>query len=143
METTRSRFGSILEWLIAAAFMTAAFALMAVAVPGLRGMRALTTIPVLATGAAAPDVTATVPPRAVSVPLLLFGDGRQIRIGDRVSDIVSRLGEDAQVGEDAVERVAGHERLTRLYNYIGTRFALVFETVDGSSDPRVVGIYKE
>ena len=143
METTRSRFGSILEWLIAAAFMVAAFALMAVAVPGLRGVRALTTTPVLATEAPAPDVTATVPPRAVSVPLLLFGDGRQIRIGDRVSDIVSRLGGDAQVGGDAVERVAGRDRLTRLYNYVGTRFALVFETVDGSSEPRVVGIYKE
>lgn len=144
METTRRRFASILEWLIAAAFIAAAVAVTAFAVPGFRAVHAV--MPVLATDApppAPPDATAAIPPRAVAVPLLLFRDGHAVRIGDRLSDIISRLGATAQVGEDELERTAGHERLTRLYDYVGTRFALVFDSVDSSSDPRVVGIYKE
>lgn len=141
METTRTRFGSILEWLIAAAFIAAIVAVTAVALPQFEAVRAVT--PVLATEGPAPEATAVVPSRAVSVPMLLFGDGRDVRIGDRLSDVMSRLGANAQVGADAVERVAGHDRLTRLYDYVGTKFALVFESVDPSSEPRVIGIYKE
>ena len=140
MEATRTRFGSILEWLIAAAFIAAIVAATAVALPQFERVRAVT--PVLATEAPAPEA-AGVPPRAVSVPMLLFGDGRGVRIGDRLSDVISSLGADAQIGEDAIERVAGHDRLTRLYDYVGTKFALVFESVDPSSEPRVIGIYKE
>jgi hypothetical protein len=99
-------------------------------------------MPVLSTAAPATDAPAAIPPRAVAVPILLFDDGRAVRVGDRLSDILSRIGADAQIGEDAVERGAGRERLTRLYEYVGTRFALVFDTAD-ASDPRVVGIYKE
>lgn len=141
MEATRTRFGSIVEWLIAAAFIAAILAVTAVAFPQFGSVRIVTAVPV--EEVPAPDGSAMVPSRAVSVPILLFGDGHAVHIGDRVSDVLSSIGTDAQVGEDAIERVAGHERLTRLYEHVGTKFALVFESVAPSSEPRVVGIYKQ
>jgi hypothetical protein len=141
METIRPRFGSILEWLIAAAFIAAGIALIAVVLPHFQRVAAATPAPV---PDPVPEVTLAVPPRAVSVPMLLFGDGRAVRIGDRLTDIVNRIGGSAQIGEDAIERAAsGRNRLTRLYEYLGTRFALVFEPMDASSEPTVIGIYKQ
>jgi hypothetical protein len=139
METIRLRLSALLEWLIAAAIIAGVVAMTAVAVPQFRAHRAVRILPVVD---ARPASTA-VPPRAVSVPMLLFVDGRAVHLGDPLSEIARRIGAGAQVGEEAVERVAGRERLTRFYEYIGTRFALVFESVDGRSDPRVIGIYKE
>ncbi|HVZ22131.1 MAG TPA: hypothetical protein VG871_13765 [Vicinamibacterales bacterium] len=139
METIRLRLSALLEWLIAAAIIAGVVATTAVAVPQFHRRRAVPVLPVVD---ARPASTA-VPPRAVSVPMLLFVDGRAVHLGDRLSDIARRVGAGAQVGEDAVDRVAGRERLTRFYEYVGTRFALVFESADGRSDPRVIGIYKE
>src|SRR5690606_30647601 len=73
------------------------------------------------------DAPAGVPPRAVSVPMLLLPDGRQIRIGDTETAIDASLGRGARVGLDAVEREGRRERVTRFYNHAGTPFVLVYE----------------
>lgn len=139
MEASRSRLGSFLEWLIAAALIAAVLGAGSVVVREIRTLRAVA--PVIAEEAAVLDPPAGVPPRTVSVPMLVLADGQELRVGARASEVLALVGQAAQVGVDAVERAAGRERLTRVYSYIGSRFALVFEPAEADDDPRVVAIY--
>ncbi len=141
MDATRSRFGPLLEWLLAAAFIVGALAAAAIAARDLQGMRAMT--PVIAHEATPPEAPAVVPPRAVAVPVLPLPDGKVVQLGDRASQIIERLGEWAQIGTDSVERVAAGERITRFYEYAGARFALVLEARVSGAEPRVVAIYRQ
>jgi hypothetical protein len=134
MEAARSRLGSLLEWLAAAAIIFALVAAGSFAFREFRSVRAVT--PVIAEEAQGIDPPAAVPSRSVSVPMLLFEDGSQVRVGDRESDVASRIGSDAQLGADAVERSDGRTRVTRIYQHLGSRFALVFES------ERVVAIFR-
>jgi hypothetical protein len=139
MDAARSRLGSFLEWLIAAAVIGAVLGAGSIAVREIRTVRALT--PVIAGEAAVPEPPAGVPPRTVSVPMLVLADGKELRVGVRASDVRALIGQTAQVGVDAIERAGGRERLTRVYSYVGSRFALVFEPSEADADPRVVAIY--
>ena len=142
MEATpvRVRLGSALEWFVAALFLVATLAVAALIVREMRVAPAAV--------AAAPEPTsyaipAAVPSRAISVPVLLLLDGKQIKVGDSVETVAATLGRSAEVGRQLVDRGALGERLTRFYEHDGTRFVLVFEPFERNGTPRVAGIYLE
>jgi hypothetical protein len=140
MEATRARFGSAIEWVLAAAFIVGGVAVASIVVRELRTVSA--SMPVIAREAQAPAVVpAGVPARAVSVPVLLLPGKKEVRVGDTFSAIAARLGRDAEVGSQTVERSRFGERLTRFYELGGTRFVLVIEAFEAKGEPRVAAIY--
>ena len=142
MEAIRARFGSVLEWLVAAAFIVVALGIGSVVWRELRTVT--TTLPVIAheaQGDAAPVPPAGVPARAVSVPVLLLPGGQSVRVGESVPAIAARLGHQAEVGSQTVERGRFGERLTRFYEHLGARFVLVFEPFEERGEPKVAAIY--
>jgi hypothetical protein len=140
MEATRVRFESFIEWAVAAAFIVALLATGSVVLREFRTVNAVT--PVIAREALpAPPVPAGVPSRAVSVPVLLLADGNAIRVGDSLAAIARRLGRQAEVGTQSVERAPNGERLTRFYEHAGMRFVLVFEPFQRDAEPRIAAIY--
>jgi hypothetical protein len=140
MEATRRRFESFVEWALAATFIAALLGIGSVVVREIRTVNAVT--PVIAREPTQmPPVPAGVPSRAVSVPLLLLEDGNQVRIGDSVAAITSRLGHQAETRAPMTDHTPTGERLTRFYDYGRTRFSLVFEAVGTSGDMRLAAIY--
>ncbi len=140
MEATpvRARLGSALEWLIAAAFLLATFAVATLIVRELRtAPRAAGPI----TAPAAVSLPAGIPTRAISVPVLLLLDGKEVRVGQSVDHVSRELGRSAEVGRQLADRGALGERLTRFYEYNRTRFVLVFEPFERNGELRVAGIY--
>ena len=143
MEAIRARFGSALEWLVAAAFIVAVLAIGSIVWRELRTVSA--ALPVIAHeaprdgGLANPP--AGVPARAVSVPVLLLPGGKSVRVGEGVAAIAARLGREAEVGKQIVERARFGERLTRFYEHLGSRFVLVFEPFEDRGEPKVAAIY--
>jgi hypothetical protein len=139
MEATpvRARLGSALEWLVAAAFLLATITVATLIV------RELRTAP---RAAAAPEtpvsaLPAAVPTKAISVPVLLLLDGKEVRVGDSVDRVARTLGRSAEVGTQLADRGALGDRLTRFYEHNGTRFCLVFEPFEREGELRVAGIY--
>src|SRR4051812_13965887 len=141
MQATRLLFAPIVEWLCAAACIAASFALVMLGFREVRVVRAVT--PVMAKEAPVPEPPPAIPSRAVAMPMLLLSDGKVVQPGDTMSEVLARLGPWAQVGADAVDRTAGVERVTRFYQYVGTRFALVFAAPRQNGEPRVMAIYRE
>jgi|SRR5688572_9729348 hypothetical protein len=140
METTRFRFGSILEWALAAALIAAVVAGGSTLFQELRTVRAV--VPVIAGEASIyPEPPAGIPSRAVSVPMLLLGNGREVQLGDRVSEVTDRLGGAVKVLSESLERDAVRERLTRFYSDVGLQFVVVFEAIELNAEPRVAAIY--
>jgi hypothetical protein len=135
----RFHLAPVFEWVVAALF------LVATVVVGSMILRQLTPTPsVRAIPAARPviaSIPAAVPPRAVSVPVLPFLDGKEIRIGETVSVVAARLGRAAESGRQEVDRGSLGERLTRFYEYAGSRFILVFEPFERNGEARVAAIY--
>lgn len=87
------------------------------------------------------SIPASIPARAVSVPVLPFLDGKDVRIGETASVVAARLGRAAESGRQEVDRGSLGERLTRFYEYAGSRFILVFEPFERNGEPRVAAIY--
>ncbi len=139
MNATRARFGSLLEWILAAACIIAILALGSLAVREFRTVAAVT--PVIAHEAALPDPPAAVPARAISVPVLLLPNGVELRVGDPAADVASRLGRQAEVAVPSIDRSPAGERVTRFYQQGGTRFVVVLEPFAGDAQVRVAGIY--
>lgn len=137
---TRVRFESFIEWAVAAAFIVAIAAAGALVVREFRTVNAVT--PIIAREVP-PDslVPAGVPSRAVSVPVLLLADGKSIRVRESLSSVAQRLGRQAEVGVQSVERAPNGERLIRFYEHAGTRFVLVFEPFEREAEPRIAAIY--
>src|SRR5687767_2704307 len=109
MGATRVRFVSIIEWVLAALIIAAALAAGSIAYREIRTVRAV--MPVIASEANLfDDAPAGIPPRAVSVPLLLLGNGQEVKIGDRASEVAARLGSAAKLISESVERSAVRER---------------------------------
>jgi hypothetical protein len=137
---TAFRFGPVVEWLVAAAFLFATIAVGSLIVRELR-----VTSPARAPQPAArPLVTtipASIPARAVSVPVLPFLDGKEVRVGETAAAVAARLGRAAESGRQEVDRGALGERLTRFYEYGGSRFIIVFEPFERNGEPRVIAIY--
>jgi hypothetical protein len=141
MEATRVRVESVLEWALAAAFMLVALAVGSLVVREVRTVSAVTSVIAREAPAAASAAPAAVPPRAVSVPVLLLPDGNSVRVGETLSDVAARLGRQAEAGAQAVERAPNGERLTRFYEHAGSRFVLVFEPFERDAEPTVAAIY--
>ena len=143
MDATRPRFTSILEWAVAVAFIAAMLVVGSIVVREFRTVSAMTSVS--ASGAPdtipAPVAPVGVPPRAISVPMLLFSDGKEVRVGETVSAIVDRLGQHAVIGKQAIERAVHGHRVTRFYDHVGTQFVLVFEPFEENAEPRVAAIY--
>jgi len=139
MDALRLRLASALEWIVAAAFLAAT---VAVASLILHDIRATT---VRAAAAPAPPAISAVPPSvplgAVSVPVLTFGDGQAIRVGDTASAVSDRLGRPADTGREEVDRGRLGQRLTRFYEYSGFRFVVVYEPFERNGAPRISAIY--
>lgn len=139
MEATRLRFGSMLEWVCAAALVAGAVLLASTFVLEIRTVRPV--VPVSAGAAPAHSTPAAVPPGAVSVPIIHLAGGREVRLGDRISDVTARLGAASRAAVESLERTASHEDITRVYEYAGTTFVLVFEALERNVEPRVAAIY--
>ena len=135
----RFRLTPVFEWVVAALFLGATVLVGSMILRELRPSPPLQVAP-----AARPVVTSTpaaVPARAVSVPVLPFLDGKEIRIGETVSVVAARLGRAAENGRQEIDRGSLGERLTRFYEYAGSRFILVFEPFERNGEARVAAIY--
>jgi hypothetical protein len=139
MDVTRVRFGSVLEWFVAGTLIVAAMILGGEVVRQTPSVRAV--MPVIADEAIPLDPPARVPARAVSLPLLLLNDGKEVRLELSAGAIAELLGPQAQIGAETVERRQGRERITRAYAYAGHTFDLVFESTGQSADLKVTAIY--
>ena len=137
MTTLRRRAGSFLHWGAAAGFLVA---VVWVGTGLVRTFREFTTDQVTAEtpALAAP---AAVPSGAVSLPVLLFGDGKGVRVGDTASQIAALLGRGVEVGRQELDDSGQGERLTRFYEYDSRQFALVFALDASPEDPRVEEIF--
>jgi hypothetical protein len=135
----RFRLAPVFEWVVAALFLVATLAVGSMILRELRPAPTIRSIP-----AARPlvaSIPAAVPARAVSVPVLPFLDGKEVRIGETVSAVAARLGRAAESGRQEVDRGSLGERLTRFYEYAGSRFILVFEPFERNGEARVAAIY--
>ena len=139
MDATRARVGSLLEWILAAVCIVAILALGSIAVGEFRSVAAVT--PVIANEAVLPMPPAAVPPRAISVPVLMLPNGVELRVGDLAAEVASRLGGRAEVAVPSVDRTPAGERVTRFYEQAGTRFVVVFEPFAGDAQVRVAALY--
>jgi hypothetical protein len=139
MDALRVRLGSVVEWLIAAAFLAATFAVGSLIFRDLQASRLRPSAPVAR--ASVTGTPAAVPAGAVSVPVLPFRDGKEIRVGDTAAAVAARLGRAAEVGRQEVDRVRLGERLTRFYEYAGFRFIVVYEPFERNGEPRIAAIY--
>jgi hypothetical protein len=137
---SRFRLTPIVEWLIAAAFLGATVAVASLVVREVRGPVQVSAAPAVARPLVA-SIPPAVPARAVSVPVLPFLDGKEVRVGETAAAVAARLGRAAESGRQEVDRGTLGERLTRFYEYSGSRFILVFEAFEQGGEPRVAAIY--
>ena len=139
MEATRFRFGAMLEWVFAAAFVAGAVLLGSAFLLEVRNVRPV--VPVSAGAAPMHSTPGAVPPGAVSVPMLHLTNGREVRLGDRISEVTALLGAASRAAVESLERTASHEDITRVYEYAGRKIVLVFEALERNVEPRVAAIY--
>lgn len=140
MKATRMRFESFIEWAVAGALIAAMLGVGSVVVREFRTVNAVT--PVIAHETVDPStVPVGVPSRAVSVPILLLPDGKEVRVGDSLAAVASRFGRQVEVGSQMVDRAPNGERQTRFYEHAGMQFILVFEPFEAGSPQRVAAIY--
>jgi hypothetical protein len=137
----RFRLTPIVEWLIAAAFLGATVAVASLVVREVRGPARVSAAPSSVARPLVASIPPAVPARAVSVPVLPFLDGKEIRVGETAATVAARLGRAAESGRQEVDRGTLGERLTRFYEYSGSRFILVFEAFEQGGEPRVAAIY--
>jgi hypothetical protein len=140
MDAVRVRFAPVLEWAVAAVFLAATVSVGTLVLGALRAPRAPRSVPSVARTAVAPT-PAAVPSGAVSVPVLPFRDGKEIRVGDTAKAVAARLGRAAESGRQEIDVGALGERLTRFYEYGGFHFIVVFEPFERNGEPRVAAIY--
>ena len=140
MQATRRQFVSFLEWVVAAAVVAALAALGSIVAREIRTVNAAT--PVIA-GENLPDAppAAGGPLRAVSVPMLLLPDGLAIRVGERLDSVKARLTNAPESRPEVAEPSPAGQRVTRFYEYGGSRFVLVFEPFEPNGEPRIAAIY--
>jgi hypothetical protein len=139
MDALRVRLSALVEWAVAAVFLTATLAVGSLIVGQLRVPRMHPSAPAARTAVVA--TPAAVPAGAVSVPVLPFSDGKEIRVGDTAATVATRLGRAAESGRQEVDRGTLGERLTRFYEYSGFRFILVYEPFERNGEQRVAAIY--
>ena len=135
MEATRMRFGSTVEWALAAIFFLLALGAGSVALREFHMVSAVMPVLPVSAHEPPPAAPAGVPSRAVSVPILLLSDGHAVRVGDSVEHAASAVGSYTISGVETIERTPQGERITRSYENRDTRFVLVLEA------SRIAAIY--
>jgi hypothetical protein len=141
MTALRLRLESALEWGVAAAFLAATLAVASMIFQDLRGPGVLRAEAPRPEAAIVPSTPAAVPAGAVSVPVLPFSDGKEIRVGDTAADVMARLGRAAETGREEADRGRLGQRVTRFYEYAGFRFIVVYEPFERNGAPRIGAIY--
>jgi hypothetical protein len=139
LHALRLRLASALEWGVAAAFLAATLAVGSLILHDLGGPALRAAAPPAATVVTA--IPAAVPAGAVSVPVLPFQDGKEIRIGATAAAVTAALGRSAESGREESDSGRLGQRLTRFYEYSGFRFIVVFEPFERNGEPRATAIY--
>ena len=132
---------SVFQWALAVVFLVAAVVVGTSVVRELRGVTGGATGSAAAAAESPPPTS--IPAGAISLPVLLFDDEKGIRVGDTAIHIAGLLGRGAEVGRYEVDAAADGERLTRFYEYRGSRFVLVFTLTESHQDPTVTAIYRQ
>jgi len=145
VQVTRARFGSLLEWAVAA------LCALALAAGGSFAVHHLGSAPGPVVPVAAEEVLdvplttayppASVPSKAVSVPLVVLSTGSELRLGEMESVAAGKLKPAWRVGGDVLERGAAGNRITRTYDDSGHRFILVLEPPTGGAERRISALY--
>jgi hypothetical protein len=139
MDTTRARISSLVEWLVALACIFGVAAIGSVLIRDVSNVAAVA--PVIAHEEALPDPPAAVPPRSVSVPVMLLADGSELRVGDAAADALTHLGTESEVAPRAIDRTTLGERVTRFYAQNGQHFAVVLQPLATGGEVRIAAIY--
>jgi hypothetical protein len=139
MDVTRARVSSLFEWLVALACILAVVAIGSVLMHDISNVTAIA--PVIAREEVPPDPPATVPPRSVSVPVIVLADGSEIRVGNTAADVLAHIGADSEVAPPTIDRTALGQRVTRFYAQNGQRFAVVLQPLAADGEVRVAAIY--
>ena len=132
---------SVFHWALAVVFLVAAVVVGTSVVRELRGVTGGATGSAEAAAESPPPTS--IPAGAISLPVLLFDDEKGIQVGDTATHIAGLLGRGAEVGRYEVDTAADGERLTRFYEYRGSRFVLVFTLTESHQDPTVTAIYRQ
>lgn len=139
MDATRRRFGSLVEWLVAAACAAGAVVLASFAVHEFRDVRPV--VPVIAEGVADASPIAGIPPGVIRVPLLLLGNDRRISVGQPLAAVAEHLGAAALLVSESLEETAAGRRIIRFYSDVGVQFIVVADAVGLDAAPRVSAIF--
>ena len=139
MDATRPHVSSLFEWLVALACILAVVAIGSVLMRDIGNVTAIA--PVIAHEEPLPDPPATVPPRSVSVPVMLLADGSALRVGDAAAVVLGHIGTNSEVVPPTIDRTAFGERVTRFYAQNGQRFAIVLQPLAADGEVRVAAIY--
>jgi len=139
MDATRARVSSLFEWLAALSCILGVVAIGSILMRDMGNVVAIA--PVIAHEEPLPDPPATVPPRSVSVPVMLLADGSELRVGDRAVDAVAHIGSNSEVAPAAIDRTPLGERVTRFFAQNGQRFAVVLQPLARDGDVQVAAIY--
>ena len=139
MDATRPHVSSLFEWLVALACILAVVAIGSVLMRDISNVTAIA--PVIAHEEPLPDPPATVPPRSVSVPVMLLADGSELHVGDAAADVLAHIGANSEVAPPTIDRTALGERVTRFYAQNGQRFAVVLQPLAADGEVRVAAIY--
>jgi hypothetical protein len=135
VEERRFRVGSIFEWIAAAAGVAAVVWLISVPVQRVIGPRVEASI----------DAPAPLPPGvpggAMSVPVVLMLDGREIRLGALHTRLTQLLPDKLVNGPIVRSNSELGERYTRAYVVNGMKFFVVCERTEPGGPLRVSGIY--
>ncbi len=136
VEERRLRIGSLFEWLAAAVGVLIVVWLVSVPVQRLLGPR------VEAALVDAPNkLPPGVPAGAISVPVMVLLDGREIRHGDLQTRVHALVPEKLADGPPHLSAGEFGGRHTRAYLVDGTRFYVVSERLEPGGAMRVVGVY--
>ena len=141
MDALRVRLASALEWGVAAAFLTATLAVGILVLQNMQPTGALRAAAPVQRPVIVAEIPAAVPRGAVSVPVLPFGDGKSVRIGDSSASILTTLGRRAETGREEADQGRLGPRLTRFYEYAGFHFIVVYEPFERNGPPRATAIY--
>jgi len=127
---------SILEWLVAIALLGGGTWILAGPLQQWLGPRPW--------GTSTEAISATppgVPARASSVALLVFLDGRELRVGQPQSALNALVDDSMADGPVRVAEGTFGDRLVRAYLRDGTRFHVVIERTEAGGPVRVSAIY--
>jgi hypothetical protein len=138
MDVSRRRFGSLVEWLLAAGFFAAGIVSLSIAADQFRDVDAI--VPVIANEAPAPTPVLGIPAGVVSLPILQLGAGREVRLGQTLDDVVARLGTAAQLVSESAGDTDGRPHLIRSYLENRLQFILVFDA-ERTTAARLSAIY--